>query len=444
MLTVDHIRRCLEGAIPAAMATRAADGTPNVAYLSQVEYIDAQHVALSYQFFNKTRANVLANRQGQMILVDPVSGASYRLDIEYLRTETEGPLFERMKAKLAGIASHTGMAGIFKLLGSDIYRVHGIAQIGHSALVPAPARSILAALRKSSDQLRCCVDLDALFNTTLQLLEKEFDIAHAMVLLRDDGAQRLYAVASHGYENSGVGGEVALGEGVIGVAAQARAPIRIGHMTSEYSYGRAVRAATAQAGFEASLSTEIPLPGLPESRSQMAVPISAMTQLLGVLFVESPHDSRFGYDEEDALVALAAQLGLAMQQLQKMAESEPVAAVANSPLPSGQPVEVRYYAENASIFIDGDYLIKGVAGTILWTVLQDFRDHGRCMFSNRQLRLDQRIRLPELSDNLEARLILLTKRLAERNACVRLEKCGRGQFQLCASKPLSLVLVDSV
>lgn len=441
-LTVDSIRRCLEGAIPATMATCAIDGTPNVAYLSQVEYVDAQHLALSYQFFNKTRINVLANPRAQMLLADPITGATYRLDIEYLRTETAGPLFERMRAKLAGIASHTGMAGVFKLRGSDVYRVHGIAQVGSAIEAPHPARSILAALRKSCEQLRQCNDLDALFTCTLQLLEHEFSIQHAMILLLDHNAQRLYAVASNGYENSGVGGEIACGDGVIGVAAQSCTPIRIGHMTTEYSYGRAVRAATAAAGFEQTLSLEIPLPGLPESRSQMAVPIAAFAQLLGVLYVESPQDSRFSYDDEDALVALSTQLALAMQQLQQTAESEPVAAPATASAPSGAPVEVRYYAENDSIFLDGDYLIKGVAGAILWTLVRDFHDHGRNTFSNRQLRLDQRIRLPELSDNLEARLILLTKRLAERNACVRLEKCGRGQFQLCVDRPLTLVAVD--
>lgn len=465
-LTVDSIRRCLEGAIPATMATSAQDGTPNVAYLSHVEYVDAQHVALSYQFFNKTRANVLANPRAQMLLADPVTAATYRLDIDYLRTETTGALFERMKAKLAGIASHTGMAGIFKLLGSDIYRVNRIERIGNAVEAPQPMRSTFSALRNSCERLQQCSELDALLDATLQSLAREFDIQHAMILFVDgdsnragDGdAQRLYAVASRGYENSGVGGEIAFGEGVIGIAAQARTPIRIGHMTSEYGYGRAVREATAQAGFEHSLRTEIPLPGLIESRSQMAVPIMAFANLLGVLFVESPQDSRFSYDDEDALVALAAQLGLSIQQLQQQ-QTQHIQQLpqASSALPNeqvdfdaeniresiGAPIEIRHYAENDSVFIDGDYLIKGVAGAIFWVLVQDFQTHGRRVFSNRQLRLDQRIRLPELSDNLEARLILLTKRLAERNACVRIEKCGRGQLQLCVQRPLTLIAADS-
>ena len=50
--SVDSIRAALDGAIPAVVATCAADGVPNVSYVSQVYYVDPQHVALSYQFFN--------------------------------------------------------------------------------------------------------------------------------------------------------------------------------------------------------------------------------------------------------------------------------------------------------------------------------------------------------------------------------------------------------
>src|SRR5215510_13249950 len=129
MLTLDSIRNCLEGAIPSCVATSASDGTPNVTLVSQVHYVDASHVALSFQFFNKTHQNVLVNPRVTATVVEPETGAQYRLDLHYLRTETSGPVFESMKAKLAGIASHTGMAGIFRLRGSDIYQVLQIAAV---------------------------------------------------------------------------------------------------------------------------------------------------------------------------------------------------------------------------------------------------------------------------------------------------------------------------
>lgn len=441
MLSVDSIRHCLEGAIPGVMATCDAEGMPNAAFLSQVEYVDSQHIALSFQFFNRTRENILLNPRTQLQLIDPRNGALYRLDIEYLRTETSGPLFERMKAKLAGIASHTGMAGIFKLRGSDTYFVHRIEQVPSDAPpLPPVQRSVLAALHVASDRLRGCADLDALLDTTLDALARQFGFEQAMILLWDAPAQRLYAVASRGYERSGVGAEIPIGAGIIGVAAQARTPIRIGHMTSEYTYGRAVRAAAMQAGLDNLLDNEIPLPGIDEPRSQMAVPMLAFDSLLGIIYVESAQDLRFGYDEEDALVALATQLALSMAHLQHVQDSAPIPTPAQPAAAlAGTPAEVRYYAENSSIFLDGEYLIKGVAGAIFWTLAQDYVQRDRTAFSNRELRLDPRIRLPELSDNLEARLILLARRLAERCDYLRIEKCGRGQFHLRVDRPLALL-----
>jgi adenylate cyclase len=441
---LDAIRECLEGAVPGIMATCSADGTPNVAYLSQTEYVDGRHVALSYQFFNTTRRNILENPNARLIVTHPHTAERYRLLLRYLRTETAGPLFERMKAKLAGIASHTGMSGVFRLLGSDIYRVVEIERVPGAALAPPPPRaSLLAALRTSSARLAGCRELDTLLSETLAALEAQFDIRHTMVLLLDGSGTRLYTVASRGYAQSGVGSEIPLGQGVIGVAAREATPIRIGYMTLEYAYGRAIRAATEQSGLADALETEIPLPGLRESASQLAVPIVAGGRLLGVLYVESPQNLRFGYDDEDALVALAGQFGAAMLSLQQAGElGDEADAQAPQPRPvDGAPVVVRHYAADDSIFLDDEYLIKGVAGSIFWTLVRDHAEAGRSSFSNRELRLDPRIRLPDLSDNLEARLILLRRRLAERGACVRLDKAGRGRLLLTVQRPLTLVEV---
>jgi hypothetical protein len=441
-ITLDAIRICLEGAIPANIATCSVDGVPNVAYLSQVEYMDPQHVALSFQFFNTTRKNVLANPVARLILTDPATIARYRLRIRYRRTETSGPLFERMKAKLAGIASHTGMSGVFKLQGSDVYAVEGIERLPGEVLPPAPPRrNLLSAVRTCAQRISAVTDLEALLETVLDAIRAQFGIEHALILMFDPRGDRLYTVASLGYADSGVGSEIPLGHGVIGVAARERAPIRIGHATSEYAYGRAVREAALREGL--ALETQIPLPGLADSRSQLAVPIEAFGRLIGVLFVDSPQDLRFSYDEEDALVAVAGQLGTTIHFLQQSSETaEPVAETApRGRAGKGPPLLVRHFEENDSIFLGDDYLIKGVAGAILWTLASDFVNAGRTRFTNRELRLDPRIRLPDLSDNLEARLILLQKRLVERDACIRIEKTGRGQFTLAVSRPLQLASV---
>jgi adenylate cyclase len=439
--SIEHIRECFEGALPSLVATCAPDGTPNVTYVSQIHYVDPEHVALTYQFFSKTRENILANPRATAHVIHPDTGAQYHLRLEYLRTETEGPLFESMKAKLAGIASHTGMSGVFRLLGSDVYRVTAIERVPAAELPPPPRRrNLLASVRATAQRLAECTDLSRLLDETLACLETRFGIDHAMVLITDQRRGRLYTVASRGYPDSGIGSEIPLGVGLIGVAARERTAIRMSYAAAEYAYGRAIRENAAAGGMADMLETEIALPGLCQSGSQVAVPITAGSAVLGVLFVESDRPAHFSYDDEDALVAVAAHLGAEMAFLQaNEAYGEPPRDAGPGPAAGGPPIVVRHYAGDDSVFFGNDYLIKGVAGAIFWKLVRDFAATRRTEFSNRELRLDPTIPLPDISDNLEARLILLQRRLAERCGLVRIEKTGRGRFRLCVERPLELV-----
>lgn len=445
-LTLHSIRPCLEGAVPAVIATCAKDGTPNVSYVSEVHYVDPGHVALSYQFFSKTRQNVLENPRATVIVIHPETGAQYRLAVRYLRTEDSGPVFECMKAKLAGIASHSGMTGVFRLRGSDVYQVESITEVCRTALGPAPAAGdSLARLRCAIARLSAAPDLARLLHSLLDGLREVFGIEHSMVLMRDPAGERLYTVESRGYPESGIGAEIRIGDGVIGTAARARTPIRISHATSEFGYGRAMRMDAKTRGLTAGIEAEIPFPGLPESQSQIAVPILTGERLLGVLFAESAETGRFGYDEEDALVVLASHVGTVAALLEEDEECPTDAAASGHETaePRGAAVRIRRYAEDDSIFVGEQYLIKGVAGAILWKLARSYVDEGRTEHSNRELRLDPAIRLPDLSENLEARLILLQRRLEERCPGLRIEKTGRGRFRFTANRPLALTDIPS-
>jgi hypothetical protein len=434
-MTIDlsHIRGCLEGAVPAAMATCAPDGTPNVVYISQVYYLDERHVALSFQFFNKTRRNVLAHPYATVLVLDPRTAAHWRLHLHYLRTETEGPLFEGMRAQLAGIASQHGMEDVFRLLGSDVYEVERIERVEGESLPPPPARTgVLTAVRRCCARLALAASMDEAINTVMAALERELDIEHAMVLMLDAPARRLYTVASAGYSRSGVGSEVPLGQGVIGVAAREATAVRIVHVTHASLYTQAMRSG---AGLDA---CEIPYPGLAQPRSQLAVPVMAAGRVLGVLFAESEHDLRFDHEDEDALATIAAHLGAVIAQVQDEVDVEPAARdAAPQATVAAPPLAVRHFASNDSVFFGDDYLIKGVAGAILWKLLREHA-RGRSEFTNRELRLDPAIGLPDVADNLEARLVLLRRRLEEHGDGVRIEKTGRGRFRLCVRRPVTL------
>jgi hypothetical protein len=304
----------------------------------------------------------------------------------------------------------------------------------------APRPELLSGLRACLAGLAACVDLARLLDAALEGLERHWDIRHSMLLMVDANRACLYTVASRGYEQSGVGSELHLGEGIIGVAAREHAPIRIGYAVQEYRYVHAARRSFAQNAGDTAFEMEIPLPGLANAGSQLAVPLLLAGRLLGVLYVESPCEQRFSYEDEDALVVLAGQLALNVELLSQSAEHPADAAAAASPAPAanGAPAAIRRFAADNSVFVDNEYLIKGVAGAIIWKLLREHAGAGRAEFTNRELRLDPALGLPDVSDNLEARLILLQRRLAERCPFIAIEKTGRGRFRLNVARPLQL------
>lgn len=437
-LELIDLRACLDGGFPALFATCAPDGTPNVNALSDVRYVDERHIALSYQFFNKTRANILANPRGTLQLTDPRDGARFLLAVRYLRTETEGPLFAAMKAKLAGIAARSGMADVFVLRGSDVYVVEGIEQSSGPPLRRAAGGRLLAGLRSALPRIAASGDAPALLDATLHAVGACLGFAHYMILLADEPRRRLYTVASHGYADSGVGAEIAYGEGLIGLAAEQRTPIRMTHSAQEYLYGDAVRAAFLAQNPNLDLEQRIRLPGLPDSRSQLAVPALVGDTLLGVLWVESAEDGAIDHDDEDACVVLADACARTWSALTEDESEHGLAESAVAPV-TGEPLVVRHDARDHGVFVDDEYLIKGVAGAILWRLLSDYVEQGRVAFTNRELRRDRGLGLPEVVDNLEARLVLLQRRLRERLPDLALEKTGRGRYELRVARPLRLV-----
>ena len=107
--------------------------------------------------------------------------------------------------------------------------------------------------------------------------------------------------------------------------------------------------------------------------------------------------------------------------------------------PGAARVIVRHFAADDSVFLGDEYLIKGVAGAILASLVRAHVRDERVDFTNRELRLDASLKLPDLGDNLEARLVLLQRRLAERSPHLRIEKTGRGRFRLRVDGTVSLV-----
>jgi hypothetical protein len=447
-LTLRDVRRILEGVIPPSMCSVSADGVPHVNYLSHAEYIDHEHIALTFQFFKRSRDNVLATGRVALALDDPYTGAGVVMQLQYLRTDTSGPVYERLRAKLAGIAAHTGMDKVFRLRGADLFRVLDVALANDADVLPgaAPRCDLAAGARAVSQRLADCTDLQALLQTTMDGLQQELRMDHAILWLLDERRQGLFTLASRGYPLPGIGAEMPLAEaGLAGVAVREGVPVRIGHMTAAYAYGLAWRERVKTLGLDAAVRNEIPLPGLEAPRSQLAVPLRARGRCVGALLVESDSDQFFSYDDEDALTLLGGQLALALPALQAAEVDatiamQPEAGAGGAPAPAGVPLVVRHYGVDDTVFLDGDYLIKGVAGAILWKLVNDMVQRGRTEFTTRELRLaGGDLRLPEVQDNLSVRLLLLERRLAEKADGLAIERTGRGRFRLRVERPLQLV-----
>ncbi|HEX5588398.1 MAG TPA: GAF domain-containing protein, partial [Acidimicrobiia bacterium] len=271
---------------------------------------------------------------------------------------------------------------------------------------------------------------------------EHFGYAQSLLLLLDEDGTRLYTIASHGYATEGVGSEVRVGEGIVGMAAARAEPMRVGNLGQMLAYARTVRRSYEEQGGDAP-GREIPLPGLADAESQVAVPAMVLGQLVAVLAIESPRRMSFGADDEALLTVVANMVASAIEidwaHERAAADHEAPARRAAAPAaPTRHTTRVRWFDVDGSTFLDGDYLIKGVAGRILWVLLRHHVDEGRTEFTNKEVRLDPSLELPEFRDNLESRLILLKRRLDERDAPIRIEKTGRGRFRLLVDTHLQL------
>ena len=273
--------------------------------------------------------------------------------------------------------------------------------------------------------------MGAIIDAVLDGVRDGLAFDNAIILLKEPSSDSLVTVGSRGYERSGVGSEVLLGDGVIGTAALTQRPVRINDASRIRRFSSAVQASLD----EENRTRTIALPGMGNSMSQVALPMTAHGVMRGVFFVESAR--RLAFTQEDqAILAIVA-----MQAAAALALAEAAAAEASASIPevNAEPVKVEgsfrvvRHAYDDSVFIDNEYLIKGLPGRILMHLLRTHQREGRQEFTNREIRLAEDLRLPDFKDNLETRLLLLRRRLEEKSAPVQIFRTGRGRIRMAIS-----------
>jgi adenylate cyclase len=452
-LTIDDLRRCIEGSIPPVIATASSAGEPNVVYISSVNVVDSERIALSNQFMGKTATNLAENPRASLILADPHSGSDYRLSIVYERTERRGPTFERLKAQVDEMAEMTRSTGVFRLRSADIYRIEHIDVLNEfepftEYFARPPAGERLAALGELTRRLSRCNDLDTMVASAVRGLDELLGYQRSMVMLLDETGRRLFTIASHGFATEGVGSELPLGQGAAGVAAERNRPVRLGGVHSTAMYASSIHTAFDGA------AGDIEIPASSDTRSRLAVPAVSRGEVLGVVVVESSKAAAFD-DSDETVVGIVASIIAEMAELDRVVDEDGAApappvpqatpvtvqAVPPNPAPQGE-THVRFFASDGSVFLDGDHLIRGVAGRILWSLVQRHVQTGQIDFTTKEIRLDKSLQLPGFRDNLDARMILLKRRLEERNSPIQLERTGRGRIAMRLGTSLRLEAHD--
>jgi hypothetical protein len=439
MRSLREIEECFQGVYPSYLATVSPDGISNLSCLSVVHLLGPTRVGLSSQFMKKSLLNLRATGRAQVTVLSPKTGQEYRVTLRFVELQTTGSMFDKMDAHIRGIASQTGMAETFALNGVLVCEVTawepmgaGLSRGEPSAL--APVLDPVERLDRVAATVQAAEDLDALLEQTFNALDEHFGFAHGFLLLTDGSGQRLYTVASHGFGDARFGAEIALGEGIYGACAARRLATRSGSLSRERLMSEVVARESAAPDL-----TQLPLPGLEDAESSLAVPLLLGADCLGVLCIQSRYPGAFSDESERALTIVARHLAAMIRVLGVSESTRVELSGRRGPLGSrAHAARVKFYESDGSVFINDEYVIKGVAGRILWRVLSTYKAEQRDEFTNKEIRLDQHIGLPLLKDNLEARLIALRKRLSERASGLRIDKAGRGKFRLEVDRELVL------
>lgn len=122
-----QIKLALEDVIPSYIMIVSKDGLQTNTSLSQVCYVDERHIALPVQTFIKTCHTAQDVPDIFAKVVDPVTLRNWNLEIKYLSTVEQGPIFEKMAVKLAKLFSIVGMEGLFHLKEAEIYEVLAVS-----------------------------------------------------------------------------------------------------------------------------------------------------------------------------------------------------------------------------------------------------------------------------------------------------------------------------
>ncbi|MFC5468924.1 LuxR C-terminal-related transcriptional regulator [Cohnella suwonensis] len=263
-----ELKPTLEDAVPSCIVTSSADGIPNIANLTKVWGVDGNHVAIANQLLNKTYRNLAENSLALIKIVNPADLVHWEVAVRYVRSEREGPLYERIRHDIETLSWVGGGMPSAPVKSAILFEVLNAYRCEEESrhLMPAPETygDLLNALATIHGWERC----------SYWIPEYDDD---------DPGtAPKVKLKASRGVPGAGVIPKAfdAMGR-LAGLSVKERRTIRLNNVRSQLQYLDSVRNAFEPSGAPSAL----PLPDEPVSF--LAVPIVSRSFLHGIVCCEA-------------------------------------------------------------------------------------------------------------------------------------------------------------
>lgn len=240
------------------------------------------------------------------VLISTVNAISMSRPLSDLRVGTEtfqaGNLYSEIK--ISGNDEFTSLGRIFNNLAKQIREL--ITDLEKRV---ADRTKALATSTEVSRKLSTILNEKELVSEVVNQVSNAFGYYHSQIYFFDD--KREYLVMAGGTGNAGERllaqfHKIGLGRGLVGRAAETNQPILVSDTLQNADW--------------------LPNPLLPETKSEIALPIALGSQVLGVLDVQ--HDIPNGLSETDvdALQSIANQVAVALQNIRQYQATQKIAS----------------------------------------------------------------------------------------------------------------------